>query len=375
MPHLVYFASALAVAACLYNSIFVINEGHVGIQYTLGSLSSKILTPGLHISVPYITKTHEVQTTIQTDYVKNIPCGTSSGVTIMFDKVDVVNQLHAAHVYNTIKDYGVEYDKVLIFDKIAAEMNQFCSKHTLQEVYITKFDKLDEILTETLQTQLNIEAPGVIIRAIRLSKPAVPPQVESNYREIVVYQTEIEKGKTQYEKDIQTIQTENDKKMAQIKSEQAQNLAKIESEQEQRIAQIEATKHQDLATIAAEKERQLAKIIAEEQKLLSEVRVSAELNNKTLERDLALKAGELHIQTSNMNAQAQLQMGVVDIEHYKNMKFAEFQNALITPEYLALETAKYLSQNTKVYYGNALPQMFNLTPQNMFNNNTVLTNI
>ena len=33
------------------------------------------------------------KTTLQTDEVKNIPCGTSGGVVIYFDKIEVVNLL------------------------------------------------------------------------------------------------------------------------------------------------------------------------------------------------------------------------------------------------------------------------------------------
>lgn len=33
------------------------------------------------------------QTTLQTDEVKNVPCGTSGGVMIYFDRIEVVNLL------------------------------------------------------------------------------------------------------------------------------------------------------------------------------------------------------------------------------------------------------------------------------------------
>ena len=37
------------------------------------------------------------QTTLQTDEVKNVPCGTSGGVMIYFDRVEVVNILDPTH--------------------------------------------------------------------------------------------------------------------------------------------------------------------------------------------------------------------------------------------------------------------------------------
>ena len=42
---------------------------------------------------PLLTRMHEVQVTLQTDKVERIPCGTSSGVVIYFDRIEVVNRL------------------------------------------------------------------------------------------------------------------------------------------------------------------------------------------------------------------------------------------------------------------------------------------
>ena len=43
---------------------------------------NKITDPGLHFYIPIIQKFAEVQVTMQTDSVRNIPCGTSGGVVI-----------------------------------------------------------------------------------------------------------------------------------------------------------------------------------------------------------------------------------------------------------------------------------------------------
>lgn len=44
-------------------------------------------------------------------------------------------------MYDIVKNYTADYDKALIFNKIHHELNQFCSVHTLQEVYIELFGK------------------------------------------------------------------------------------------------------------------------------------------------------------------------------------------------------------------------------------------
>ena len=70
--------------------------------------------PGYHVMIPFLTTVKVVQTTLQTDegksfrifqkskslisilsfLVKNIPCGTSGGTMIYFDKIEVVNILN-----------------------------------------------------------------------------------------------------------------------------------------------------------------------------------------------------------------------------------------------------------------------------------------
>ena len=63
-----------------------------------------------------------------------MPCGTSGGVIIYFDRIEVVNVLDSSAVHAIVKNYTADYDKALIFNKIHHELNQFCSVHNLHEV-------------------------------------------------------------------------------------------------------------------------------------------------------------------------------------------------------------------------------------------------
>jgi hypothetical protein len=75
--------------------------------------------PGFHMMIPFLTSVRNVQTTLQTDEVKNVPCGTSGGVMIYFDRIEVVNVLQPTAVYDIVKNYTADYDKPLIFDKVS----------------------------------------------------------------------------------------------------------------------------------------------------------------------------------------------------------------------------------------------------------------
>ncbi|KAG9333050.1 hypothetical protein JZ751_013835 [Albula glossodonta] len=126
-------------AAALFSSVHKIEEGHIGVYYRGRSTD-------LH---------QRPWTTLQTDEVKNVPCGT--------------------------RNFTADYDKALIFNKVHHELNQFCSVHTLQEVYIGLFDQIDENLKLTLQEDLTTMAPGLIIQAVRVTKPNIPESIRRNY--------------------------------------------------------------------------------------------------------------------------------------------------------------------------------------------------
>ena len=75
----------------LNHPFHTIHEGHVGIYWRFGALSNKVTEPGLHMHNPFATRIAQVQVTLQTDTVREIPCGTSGGVMIFFDKIEVCN--------------------------------------------------------------------------------------------------------------------------------------------------------------------------------------------------------------------------------------------------------------------------------------------
>lgn len=49
-----------------------------------------------------------------------------------------------------MRNYTADYDKTLIFNKIHHELNQFCSVHTLQEVYIELFGEYAFVIKQTV---------------------------------------------------------------------------------------------------------------------------------------------------------------------------------------------------------------------------------
>ena len=157
MPEIRNVPHALMVAVGLITAVFVAFSAwfheYILTKVTAASTSGRgaaerCYKPGFHIKLP-ITTLKEVQGLCKQTRSR-IFLG-SGGVLINFGKVEVMNRLREDYVLETVRNYTTDYDKTWIFDKIHHEINQFCSGHTLQEVYITLFDTLDESLQTALQ--------------------------------------------------------------------------------------------------------------------------------------------------------------------------------------------------------------------------------
>uniref|UniRef100_A0A669D7P1 ER lipid raft associated 2 n=1 Tax=Oreochromis niloticus TaxID=8128 RepID=A0A669D7P1_ORENI len=286
--------------AALLASVHKIDEGHTGVYYRGGALLTTTSGPGFHLMLPFITTYKSVQTTLQTDEVKNVPCGTSGGVMIYFDRIEVVNYLIPSAVYDIVRNFTADYDKALIFNKVHHELNQFCSVHSLQEVYIGLFDQIDENLKLTLQEDLTSMAPGLIIQAVRVTKPNIPESIRRNYE--------------------------------LMESEKTKLLI---SQQTQKVVEKEAETERIKAVIEAEKVAQVAEI---------------KFGQKVMEKETEKK----------ISAIEGLYPAVKEEERSWCFAFSEEKLFILklTPEYLQLMKYKAIAANSKIYFGNDIPQMF-----------------
>lgn len=310
-PNLVGLATVGLLLVLLINSaLHRIDEGHVAVYYRGGALLETIAQPGFHMMIPFLTSYRVIQTTLQTDEVKNVPCGTSGGVMIYFDRIEVVNILSRSAVFDIVRNFTAEYDKPLIFDKVHHELNQFCSAHTLQDVYIDLFDKIDENLKSAIQDDLSVMAPGLNVMSVRVTKPKIPESIRKNYELMEAEKTKL-----------------------------------LISTQRQRVVEKEAETERKKAVIEAEKEAHVAKIQYE--RMIME----KESNQKISEIE-----DTMHLAREKAKS---------DAEFYRVHKQAEANKLLLTKEYLEMKKYDSLSTNQKVYFGPDIPSMFMSSNENL----------
>merc|ERR1712168_1735869 len=238
----------LALVLFMNSALHKIEEGHVAVYYRGGALLDTIAQPGFHMMLPFITSHKIIQTTLQTDEVKNVPCGTSGGVMIYFDRIEVVNILSRGSVFDIVRNFTSDYDKPLIFDKVHHELNQFCSSHSLQEVYIDLFDQIDENLKNAIQSDLKEMATGLKVHSVRVTKPKIPESIRKNYELMEAEKTKLLIS-TQRQKVVEK-EAETERKKAVIEAEKEAHVARIgyerkvqEKESIQKIEKIEDDIH------------------------------------------------------------------------------------------------------------------------------------
>jgi len=315
----------LLAAVLAFNGLHQVQEGHVGLYWVGGALQNTTTDPGWHVMMPVVTHVTNMQVTLQTDTVTDIPCGTSGGVMIYFDKIEVVNQLAHNHVLETVRKYGVNYDRTWIFDKIHHEINQFCSSHSLQEVYIDLFSTLDEALSESLQTDCTKHDVGITIIAVRVTKPRIPEEVRRNYEEV-------ERQKTSL------LVAQQEQLVSLKKEETKKQQARIQAEKEAEVSMINAQREASVATISAQKEANVSLI--------------------NLEMTIKEKQAEQQRQAIDDAIYLAKEKAMAEAAHHRITLEAQANALKLTPEYLRMVLYQALANNTKIYFGEKIPQMF-----------------
>jgi len=244
---------------------------------------------------------------------------------IYFDKIEVVNILNAEKAHQTIKDYGLNYDKTWIFEKVHHEINQFCSSHSLQEVYIEKFSTLDEALRQTLQKDCTTWNTGITVLSIRVTKPRIPEGVRKNYEDV-------EQKKTQ----------------ALIASQQ-QTVSLKEQETIKMQAKIQADKEAEVAIIQAKQEANVATINAQKEVKVSGIKVETSILEKKGEQTREKIENDMHLDKQRTLADAAA-FGI-ELEAQANQK-------KLTPVYLRSVLYNNLAKPEKIFFGDNIPQIF-----------------
>ena len=129
----------VSVVAVALSSIHKIEEGNVGVYYRNGALMQTVSFPGIHYMTPFIVEVVEIKIRPDTDVLTSTSAITKDGIQNTFNDIQVITSIKMDNLVYMLKNYGPQFKKALVFDRIKEELRIFCANSTIDEVYNTKF--------------------------------------------------------------------------------------------------------------------------------------------------------------------------------------------------------------------------------------------
>lgn len=281
----------------LYASV---QTGYRGVKSSWGKVDSNLIDTGFSwvLSMPFATRVDIVETRPQKDYLTKVECGTNDGLKLLFETVEIGNQLPPDHVISTISRFGTKYDEHLVKDLVRHQLNVICSKKSAHQIAIEEFEQLDDLMKEFIQSENDRQESGVLISFVRFSKPVMPKEIEANYLALAEERT--------------------------MKKVVMERQARFEAEKESEMIIAQKNNAINIQTADNQNEIIIMGARAEQAKQI--------INN------------EIIISTANANAE-------------RVMKEAEALSKMYAiPGYTDVLKTGSLSNNQKIYYGDKIPQ-------------------
>ena len=284
------------VVACIADSVHVINEGTVGVYYKHGALEDKTSPPGMAWKQPFISMVEEFTIRPRTDTIEEVTAVTKDGINMVFKDIQILTDVREDHIVDLIRKFGKEFRKALVFDRVREEVRIFSAGHDIDEVYNTKF--LEMVADVKASVERNIQRlsdSSVEILNLVIPKPDIPTDIAANYKAVKVQWTE----------------------------------------------QLVAVQQQKTEKIWKETESIKAVLDAERQKKVLEI---------DIQKYILRKEGEQKVSATENEIVKQRENSLADVEAYKKAKQAEANKELYSEQYIQLEMARALSDNTKFFF-------------------------
>jgi len=297
-----FFLSLLLSKAC--GCFISIPSGYYGVYSYLKEIQDEPIKSATFYNCLMSTITL-VKYIPDSDYRENILLLSSEGIEMRATRVEISNSIDPAYIIPISKKYGpTEYDTKLVVEPMAQYLREMAANRTVDEFQIIDFHKLDDDLKKHIQL-LNNET-GITIHYVRISSIEVPKEIK--------------------EKRLKLAEEKNNK----ILAEEELKKTRILKEKEMYIAQ------QDQAI-------KMENAIKSNEIMLKNM--EAERLKKTIENRMLIETAQANAEKIKLEAEALMSMYTI-------------------PGYTDVEKMKAISGNTKIYWGNELPDVMYMGAQN-----------
>jgi len=237
-PRIIGWAAlAIAVIIVLFNSLVVVDYGHVGIRKTLGKMSSETLGEGLHLKVPFIQTIIPVN--VQVTKSEADAAAASRDLQITHTKIAVNYRVDAAGAYKLYNNVGPDYANRIVAPSIQEVLKSVTSRFTAEEL-IQKRDTVALEVKEGLASRLN--AYQLVVTDISI----VNFEFDDAFNQSIEAKQIAAQKAMQAENDLKRIEIEAKQKIAQAQAE-AESLRLKKQEVTPELIQLKQIEVQEKA--------------------------------------------------------------------------------------------------------------------------------
>lgn len=315
-------ALAILASAISVNAFYtVVPTGHCGITVTWGIIGNDCLEGGVWYN-PLTTSVRFVKYIPDTDIIYKVPCLGIDGTPMEAPSIEVENKISKDNVVAIVKEFGFDYDQLLLMKRIPSIWRELCAVRTVDQMEITDYAEMDNAVVTVLQKELNDIGVKIIINLVRITNVNVPDQIRQRRAEI------------------------RNEKEAKRLAEEKKDRIRIEKETE--LSNQNADNIKQLSVVKAAEEQETIRTRERTSRNEIEARSAAEVS-----RTNANAAAEATTIASKANADKMAREAVELEKFYKITGYAEVLKV------------QALQGNTKIYFGESLPEHMYMTPNGM----------
>jgi len=118
------------------------------------------------------------------DEATEISVVSKEGVQILFPRVRIANILAKDKIESTISRFGRRFDDKLVTDPIGHFLRELCTTWTAEEIEISRFGELNELILHFIQQRNKELDTGITINWVRIDPPRVPDALRKKRQEL-----------------------------------------------------------------------------------------------------------------------------------------------------------------------------------------------
>lgn len=269
----------ILLAVLIINSIGVVPVNHTGVWKRLGVVQERAVPEGVHLKIPFVDSIEAISNQVQTTTIFASPTDKSATTSetaetkdqqlIMSYIFEVQYQLDPSQSFVIYKNYGKNYEKMLITANVLPIIKQAFAQYNSEEITTNKgsiANYVQKALAEYTETfgihilrvnfvsyDFTAEYNAILEERAALKAQVTNEQLRQNQERVA--------AQTAY--DVAVKKAEQDAETARIAAENAKEVALVKAEQDRQTQIIQANAQAEAQKIEADNQAYVTITIAE----------------------------------------------------------------------------------------------------------------